>query len=459
MVMIRYLLILSVVVLASCNKVQKEPVEDKQQVKTEIPGDPIEWTKNLNIYEVNIRQFTKEGTFDAFAMHLPRLQEMGVKILWLMPIQPIGIEKRKGSLGSYYSIKDYTDVNPEFGTMVDLKNLVDDAHDRGMYVILDWVANHSAWDIDLVEKHPEWFTRDENGNMIPPVPDWSDVVDFNYEEKGLWEYMINAMKFWVEEANIDGYRCDVAGEVPLEFWQQALDELQKIKPEVFMLAEHESPDDHNDAFHMTYGWEMHHIMNEMAKGKMDLKDLHAYFVKEDSLYPQEAYRMHFITNHDENSWNGTVEERMGEAAEAFAVLSVTAEQSMPLIYNGQEAGLNKRLAFFEKDEIEWKEHPMGKFYEKLLKLKLKNEALWNGIYGGDVELIDNNKMDNVLSFRREMNGDKVLVVLNLSKESVTVELANTDEGELKDLFTGERVEINAKHKEELASWGYRLYHN
>ncbi len=418
--------------------------------------DHPEWSKNATIYEVNIRQYTEEGTFAAFENHLPRLKEMGVDILWLMPIHPIGEKNRKGELGSYYSVKDFKAVNPEFGTLDDFRSLVNKIHDMGMYVIIDWVANHAAWDNVLVESNPEFFTTDSLGNYVPPVDDWSDVIDFDYENNELWSYMTGALKYWVEECNIDGYRCDVAGMVPTEFWNQARAKLDAIK-QVFMLAEWETPEMHEYAFDMTYGWDFHHLMNEIAEGEKNAKDIDKYWKTEHKTYPANAYRMMFTTNHDENSWNGTVFERLGEeGAEAMLVLSATVE-GMPLVYSGQEAGLNKRLEFFEKDQIEWKEHRFYDIYKTLFDLKHNNEALWNGEFGGKIERIKNGKDKKVYSFSREKNGDKVLVFINLSNEKQTIKLNNREiTGDYVDLFNDKEIQVTGSNEFTFEPWRYLI---
>ena len=415
----------------------------------------VDWSKNATIYEVNVRQYTPEGTFNAFAEYLPKLKNMGIDILWLMPINSVGEKNRKGTLGSYYSVKDFKAVNPEFGTLDDLKSLVNKAHEMGMHVIVDWVANHAAWDNVLVESHPEFFTKDSLGNYIPPVADWSDVIDFNYDNKELWDYMIGVLKYWVEQADIDGYRCDVAGMVPTEFWNRARKELDEIKP-VFMLAEWESPELHEHAFDMTYAWDLHHLMNDIAKGKKNSKDLDKYWKEEHKKFPDNAYRMIFTTNHDENSWNGTVFERMGDAAEAMLVLAATVE-GMPLVYSGQEAELNKRLEFFEKNEIEWKEHKFYDIYKKLFELKHYNKSLWNGKYGGKLEDIENGNDSNVYSFMREKDGDRVVVIINLSADSQTVKLNNRKlVGTYKNMITGNPVSLNGSDELNLAPWSYKV---
>jgi glycosidase len=433
-----------------------------EEALPEAPFAPVthpEWSHNASIYEVNVRQFSAGGTFREFEAHLPRLKALGVKIIWLMPIHPIGVQKRKGSLGSYYSVKDYLAVNPEFGTMDDFRSLVDRIHDMGMYVIIDWVANHSAWDNPLTKEHPGWFTRDVQGNLVPPNPDWSDVVDFNYNNRELWGYMIGAMEFWVRDVGIDGFRCDVAGMVPLEFWNAVRARLDAIKP-VFILAEWEDPAAHEHAFDMTYGWDLYHLMNKLAKRLVPASAIGIYLDREVSRYPKDAYRMYFTSNHDENSWNGTVFERLGEAAEVMAVLACTLD-GMPLVYSGQEAGLNRRLEFFEKDEIPWREHQFRDLYSTLLNLKQQSRALWNGDQGGDVTWIHTSNDGAVFAFVREKDADKVLVVLNLSAEQQAVELGGTAFlGSYTDVFTvGEKHEIRFTGGEtvDLKPWGYRVY--
>lgn len=433
------------VLIVSCNvKTEQKPVESRV--------NSPEWSKNAVIYEVNVRQYTSEGTFSAFATHLPRLKEMGVDILWFMPITPIGEVNRKGSMGSYYSVKDYRGVNPEFGTMEDFKNLVVQAHELGMYVILDWVANHTAWDNYLVEQHPEWYARNKNGEMISPF-DWSDVVQLDYNQTGLRDYMADAMKFWVTEANVDGFRCDVAEMVPTDFWNRARAELDQIKP-VFMLAEAEVPEHHEYAFDMSYGWEFHHIMNNIAKGTMNADNIKEYLTKEAGRFPANAYRMQFITNHDENSWNGTVFERLGDAVETMAVLSYTIP-GMPLIYSGQEAGLDKRLLFFEKDEIDWTNIRFQEFYAKLNKIKKDNPALWNGTNGGKIEIVDNTNSQNIFSFTRGKDGNKLIVLMNLSADEQQFILEGTDlAGDYMNAMTGDSIMLEDNQEVDFAAWEY-----
>ncbi|MCL6493248.1 MAG: alpha-amylase [Ignavibacterium sp.] len=414
-----------------------------------------EWAFDKTIYEVNLRQYSEEGNFEGFRKHLPRLKELGVGILWFMPIHPIGELNRKGTLGSYYSVKDYLAVNPEFGTIDDFKKLVKEIHSMGMYVIIDWVANHTAWDHQWTKTHPEFYNKDADGNFISPVDDWSDVIDLNYDNKQLWKEMINALKFWVNECDIDGYRCDVAGMVPIEFWIEARKELDKIKP-VFMLAEWDTPEMHK-AFDMTYDWNMHKIMNAAAKGKTNVNDIINHLTNDREIYTEYAFRMQFTDNHDENSWNGTVKERLGDAAECFAVLTFLIPD-MPLIYSGQESGLNKRLSFFEKDLIPWEEHKFFNLYKSLTKLKKNNEALHCGIQGGDIKFIPNNNQQNILSFIRVKNDKIILAIFNLSETPYEVLLNdNRLSGKFKNFTTKEELEIDKSFTVKLDKWGWNIF--
>jgi glycosidase len=454
----RNLMTVSVVVLTllftGCQS-PRQPVQEQENSLAQEGVIHPDWSKNANIYEVNIRQYTPEGTFKAFEGHLPRLREMGVNILWLMPIHPIGEKNRKGTLGSYYAVRDYKAVNPEMGTMDDFKSFVRTAHDMGFKVLLDWVANHTAWDNQWIYDHPEWYTKDSTGQMIAPY-DWTDVADLNYDEPGLRDAMMDALKFWVAEADIDGYRCDVAGEVPTDFWDRARRELDAINP-VFMLAEAEAVDLHENAFDMTYAWELHHIYNEIARGKMNALDVDTYFMKMDTTYPLNAYRMNFITNHDENSWNGTIQERMGDGAAVFAVLSFTLP-GMPLLYSGQETGLDKRLEFFEKDTIHWNyTSAWMPFYTRLIALKHNNQALWNGEFGSPYERIKTTADEQVLAFQRQKENNTVVVLANLSGKKVDFTLSSEKPiGTFKNVFTTEKTTFRGMDSLSLDPWSYLL---
>jgi len=413
-----------------------------------------EWSKNLTIYEVNLRQYSLSGSFKDFEKHLPRLQELGVGILWFMPIQPIGVINRKGTLGSYYSVNDYLSVNPEFGTIEDFKSMVKKIHELGMYVIIDWVANHTSWDNTLITGHPEFFTKDSLGKIISPVKDWTDVADLNYDNKGLRRYMIDAMKFWLKETDIDGFRCDVAGMVPTDFWEEVHPALDSVK-KVFMLAECEDPKLHNIAFDMTYTWDFHNLITNIAKGNKNASSLVPLFKKEKNDYTKDAYRMYFTSNHDENSWNGTAYEKFGKGVKTFTVLSFIVP-GMPLIYSGQEAGLNKRLKFFDKDTIEWKKDDFFNLYETLIALKKRNKALWNGAYGGDMKILKTSATDKVFAFTRINNPDEILAVFNFSDKSIKTTINNLSVGTYKNVFTKQMLPLNKNTSFKLEPWGYLL---
>jgi len=410
------------------------------------------WSVNKTIYEVNIRQYTEEGTFKAFQKHIPTLKDLGVGILWLMPIHPIGKEKRKGSLGSYYSVQDFKAINPDFGSEQDFADLVNAIHEAGMFVIIDWVANHSSWDNVLTKSNPDFYSKDKNGNFVLPDKNWTDVIDFNYNNLDMRRYMLDALKFWVNKYDIDGYRCDVAEMVPTDFWDQTRVELDNLKP-LFMIAESEAAFLHNRAFDMTYSWELFHALNEIAKGKSDVTKIREILTKENRLFPESAFRMRFTTNHDENSWNGTVSERLGDAAKVCAVLTASLP-GKPLLYSGQEAGLNKALKFFDKDMIDWKESTFRQFYSRLFNLYQQNPAL----YKGSITEITESTEKDILAFARISDENKIIVVLNFSDKQKKIELESADlAGSYKELFSNVNVVFKSSKIFDLEPWAYRVF--
>jgi glycosidase len=288
------------------------------------------------------------------------------------------------------------------------------------------------------------------------VPDWSDVIDLNYSRPELQDYMIGAMRFWVEKVGVDGFRCDVAGMVPLDFWNRARVELERVKP-IFMLAEAEGPEFHRRAFDMTYGWSLYHLVEDIAQGRKTAGDVDRHLRDEIRRYPPDAYRLYFTSNHDENSWNGTVYERLGESAEVMAVLTATLE-GMPLVYSGQEAGLDKRLEFFEKDLIEWKDHPLGDLYKTLLNLKKEHPALWNGAWGGKLERVPTSNDIDVFAFVRQRDRDKIFVVLNLSDREQQFTLKGRAFcGPCRDALSSRQVSLQQGMAMKMRPWGYGLY--
>lgn len=417
---------------------------------------PPDWSKNKIIYEVNLRQFTLEGSIRAFMPHIARLRSLGADILWFMPIHPIGEKNRKGSLGSAYSVRDYTAVNPDYGSFDDFKNMVDEIHRQGMYIIIDWVANHAAWDNVWTIEHPEYFSHDAAGNFMCRVKDWNDVIDFDYSKPTMRQALTDAMKFWVREADIDGFRCDVAMMVPTPFWEEARRQLHEIKP-VFMLAEAEEPEHHFCSFDASYSWELLHAFTAVAKGEKKVNVIREQLNNDVLMFPRKSYRLRFITNHDENSWNGSETERLGSAIDVLMVLCYTLP-GMPLMYSGQESGLDRKLAFFDKDLIDWGNYRKQSFFVALNALKHKHESLWNGLYGGDMFIAGSNN-SNVLAFGRYKNNDVVLTVANLSCESLEVNLSFPSFflGVYSHYFKGEKLMLTTEWNVRLNPWEYRIY--
>ena len=416
------------------------------------------WKHSTNIYEVNIRQYTVEGTFAAFQKHLPRLKEMGVETIWLMPITPIAQKNKKGSLGSPYACSDYTSINPEFGNLKDFKNLVDEIHQLGLKIIIDWVANHTGWDHVWTKTHPEYYKIDPKTKDFQIASGMDDIIELDFNNPELRNAMISAMQFWVKECNIDGFRCDLATWVQLDFWQEARPKIEEIKPLFFIgeFDELENPE-YGKVFDASYSWEWMHKTEEYFKKNLPLQFLKDLLVKYSKIGDQ-SMRAWFTSNHDENSWNGTEYEKYGEIALPLAVFSATWN-GIPLLYSGQELPLNKRLEFFEKDEIEWnKDFKLAPFYKKLLHLKANNLAL----RGGDAEVqtyfVDTSANDKILAFRRKNGEDEVLILLNFSKEAVqfTIDEYGID-GNFTELFTNENVDFSNFKDFELDVSGYRVF--
>ena len=361
---------------------------------------------------MNVRQYTPEGTFAAAQQELPRLQELGIDILWLMPIHPIGVKERKGTLGSYYAIADYKAVNPEFGTMEDFENFLAEAHKLGFRVVLDCVANHTSPDAKWINECPaDWYVRDENGNTVVNY-DWYDIAELNYDNKDVWAAMADQMRFWMEKG-VDGFRCDMACEVPFEFWQETISGLRADYPGMYMLAEGEEPRLHSiSGFNTSYAWELHHLLNSIARGEKNIPELLEYLDKDAQNSPENAFRLMFTSNHDENSWAGTEFERMGDAAKLMAVLTFTLPNGQPLIYTGQEMGWNKRFEFFEKDPIPaWEKNEYFDFYKELIAIRHANPALAAGVNGGAFEVVSTD--DSTLVFTRTLPDNKVTVKAEL----------------------------------------------
>lgn len=418
--------------------------------------DYPDWVKNGNIYEVNLRQYTKEGTFKAFASHLPRLKKMGVKILWFMPITPIGKEERLGSLGSYYSVANYKDVNPEFGNLSDFKELVREAHSLDFKIIIDFVANHTSNDHTWLVEHPDFYVKDEFGEVLHPHG-WHDVSQLDYTNPQVRLCMTDALEFWVKECDIDGYRCDMAHLVPLDFWVAAVERLKTIKKDLFWLAECEVPEYHQ-AFHATYTWRWMHASDDYYHRRINLQSLMVILYRTMISFPANALLTYFTSNHDENSWNGTEYEKYGESAQMMAVFSFTWP-GIGMIYSGQELPNLKRLKFFEKDAIEWTENiQLQDFYKILLDLKRDNKALHFPEENSLLKIISAENDSEILAFLRTNGDSEVLIILNFSPNERDFEVVGA-EGEFRNVFGGPNINFSFEQapKLHLAKWGYLVF--
>ncbi|TIX51722.1 alpha-amylase family glycosyl hydrolase [Alteraurantiacibacter aquimixticola] len=451
-------LALSPLLLAACNQADtatSDPWELQPYVQIEAP----EWTRDAVLYQINTRQFTPEGTFAAAERELPRLKELGVDILWLMPIHPIGAVNRKGTLGSPYSVQDYYAVNPEFGSEEDLRSFIDAAHEQGFHVILDLVANHTAWDNQLATDHPDWYEKTWDGQFRPtPWWDWSDIIDLDWSQPGVRKHVGEAMEMWVRDYGVDGFRADVAGYVPVDFWETMRARLDTIRP-VFMLGEVQQSSYHRAAFDATYGWDWHHTSKRIAAGAADATGLFGYYAEHESLWPREAMRLTYIENHDSNAWEGTIYENYGPALDAMTALAFT-HQGLPMVHNGQETCNAKRLEFFEKDPIDWSQGEgcaYGQLLADLIAFRDANPALANGKWGAIMSQVVNDKPQQLFGWVRQQDGNKVLGLFNLSGKPVEATLADgLAAGAYTEFQTGGEVTIAAGDTVSLPAWGYRL---
>ena len=412
-----------------------------------------DWICNTNVYEVNLRQYTQEGTFNSFSKHLPRLKDMGVQTLWFMPITPISEKLKKGTMGSYYACSDYISINPEFGTINDFKLLVKQAQSMGFKVIIDWVANHTGWDHIWTIEHPEWYEKDESTGDFKRASGMDDIIELDFRNKQMRKAMIEAMKFWIRECDIDGFRCDLAFWVELDFWIEAKAELDKVK-ELFWLAEADALDspEYMQVFDAAYTWTWMHRTEEFYKKGFLLHDLLHVL---DRYQQAPGIKAWFTSNHDENSWNGSEYEKYGDAAKMLAVFSCTWP-GIPLIYSGQELPNVKRLWFFEKDTIEWKDNPeLHNFYKTLLQAQTTNPALRSD---SALHRIHSSGDEKVLGYLRKNQDDEVLVLLNFSPDPIRLELFDhRAEGSFKNIFTGKEVNLDHQRNFILEGWDFLVY--
>ncbi|MDQ8202910.1 alpha-amylase family glycosyl hydrolase [Pelagicoccus sp. SDUM812003] len=418
------------------------------------PASP-NWIENATIYELNVRQFSESGTFTAVEQQLDRIQDLGIDVIWLMPIHPIGAINRKGPLGSYYSVADYRGINPEFGDERSFHSLVDAIHDRGMKVIIDWVANHTAWDHPWTKSNPDFYETDSQGSFVPPHgTDWTDVIQLDFQNKELWKIMKNEMLYWVSVYDIDGFRCDYAAGVPVDFWNDATMALREAKPDVYLLAEAESPELNVESFHSSYAWPMHHVFNSIARGEEPASKILDQLNRQTIYFPHDTHLLNFVTNHDENSWNGTTAERMGPAKRAFEVLMFTLP-GVPLIYNGQEAGLSKRLEFFERDPIDWSDLSESAFYKSLTTLKETVPAMRSD---AAFQRIPTTADEHIFAFRRTYGQSEVIVIANLTDRPVAFfSASNSLHGIFQSFDSESVVTLSNPASLQLDAWQFKIF--
>jgi alpha-amylase len=449
-------------VVSSCKLMKKKEEPAKIKITTTMMNRfaPVAWAHTTTIYEVNVRQYTAAGTFNAFSQHLSRLKELGVKTLWFMPITPIAKKEMKGTLGSYYACSDYTSINPEFGTLDDFKDLVKLAHEMGMKVIIDWVANHTGWDHVWTKQHPEYYKKDTATGDFQVASGMDDIIELDFSNPALRKAMKEAMKFWVTECDIDGFRADLAFWVELDFWKEARKELDAVKP-LFWLGEYDELDkpEYGEAFDASYTWTWMHKTKEFYQEKQSLDSLYGVLKKYDDL-GDSTMRAWFTTNHDENSWNGTEYEKYGDMAKALAVFSCTWN-GVPLLYSGQEIGNTKRIAFFDKDLIVAGKNAaeLTVFYKTLLALKAGNPAMRGGDASVQTFRIKTTEPQKVVAYLRQKGTSEVLVVLNLSAQK-DLHFDITDEkvsGVYKNVFSGAANDFTKEKSFEMQAWDFLVY--
>ena len=371
-----------------------------------------QWIRSAVVYEVNTRNFSPGGDFDGVTARLDDLARLGVTVLWLMPVHPVGVLNRKGTHGSPYSVRDYYAIDQSFGTAADLRLLIARAHALGLRVIIDIVANHAAWDSVMMAR-PEFWKHDSNGAIISPAPDWTDVAALDYGNRGLREYMIAMLEYWIREFDLDGFRCDVAGLVPTDFWNEARRALDQVKPELFMLAEWHSPDLLIEAFDAGYAWPFHKTLNAVFMDGAPATRLRDAWQEERATMPDDALELRFSDNHDEKRAIA----RFGERGALAASVLMFMLDGIPLLYNGQEAGDTAESgapALFERLPIFWENsvrRPQFRpFYEKLIALRKAHPALQQG----SVEWIDGPDADRVVRFERHAGDERFAVAINCS---------------------------------------------
>ena len=420
------------------------------------------WVTDAVIYSAYLRSASPEGTFAGFVKRIPELKAMGVTVIWLLPIHPVGVKLRKGTLGSPYSVQDYYSVNPEFGTMDDFRNLLTTVHANGMKLIIDLVIDHTAWDSKLIEQHPEWFKHDASGAIISPNANWTDVAALDFSKPGLRKYFMDMMEWWVKEIGIDGFRCDVAEMVPLDFWNEARRRLNAVKP-VMMLSEGSKPEHHLEAFDLTYSWNLYDLFDPLLKNTKPAFMLDSLLQKESLRFPKGSLRLRFNTNHDKNAWDSPAVLKYGPDGLKLTAILINTLPGVPLLYTGEEVANDQKLSLFEKVQVDWnRPHDMEKLYTTLFHLRRDHKALTIGNF---VHVSSSDKK-TVYAFVRISGSDKILTVVNFAKDSVATNLTIPEQmfdkgsdAALHEIFSDRSVIIqkNKPFEVQLSPRGYQMY--
>lgn len=461
--------VVALCVLIFAASLQTTSSQSSRDVAKAQARQPRDWVRDGVIYEIYPRAFSEKGDFNGVTAKLDSLKDLGVTILWLMPIHPIGEEKKKGTIGSPYAVRDYYGINPAYGTKDDLKRLISEAHKRGLKVIIDIVANHTSWDNNLLKEHPEFYKRDAQGNITYPY-DWYDIAALDYRNAALRRYMTDMLKYWIREFDLDGFRCDVAGEVPTDFWENARAELDKIKPDILMLAEAHKPELLVQAFELDYSWPLHGTLTDVLQGRRRASDIRSTWEDEVSKWPRNSWHLRFSDNHDERRAIA----RFGEpAALAASALTFTLD-GVPLLYNGMEIGDTTESgapALFEKLPIFWpfaeRRPEFISFYKQIMALRKSSTALRRG----SLTWLRNSDDARLVTFLRRSADEEMVVVLNLSTDPVvaTVEVVSDGFSDVTpDIARPLPPDAPAQMREarkrnvglpavSLDAWGYRMY--
>jgi glycosidase len=429
---------LIIITLHSCNRSEADCNCSNIQVP-QPTGFQIPAIADIQMYEVNMRAFSAEGTFKGVQYRLDSIKNLGTNVIWLMPIYPIGVERRSFGLGSPYSISDFRAINPELGTLADFKELVKEAHNRKMAVIIDWVANHTSFDHKWITEHPDWYTKDATGAIThPPTTNWLDVADLDYSKQPMRQAMISDMRYWLEEIEVDGLRCDAANFVPDDFWKQAIDSIKtNAKRNYILLAEGDRPQQLNAGFQMNYAWTAFTTIKNVMAGS-PATQLPSAIMAEDGAIPTTARKLRFTTNHDESAWDKTpIQMFGGQNASIAAFVAVTCMTGNTLVYGSQETGRTPLLPFFTKDQINWSENPATySAYRNYLRFRDTSKVMKYGAF-------TSSSTADIICIKKKYQEIEIFALVNVRNREVSFNLPpNLRNKQVTNLLTGAPVALS-----------------